>query len=362
MAGEMIRGKSAPPGGLSQKPQVNLAYSATGRMWMVSACAGLGIVQSSLGDGFASLVIALTAAASAVVTELLINLKKGVLTVPDGSAVASALVLTLLLPNTIHPVFAALGAFFAMAVIKHSFGGLGANWFNPALGGWLFIRLSWPGAFGRALENSSLSVLADSLAKGFSDPQGSPLAILKINGWTGGPLDRSVSSLLNRTVFSLGGMELPEGYIDLFVSSHPGIIADRGLLALLLGTVIITAVRVSRSWVPAVYLGVYIFLIRIFGALPLGGGLGGGDILFGLCSGGTIPAAFLLSADPPTGPKSGPGALLSAFLSGVCAFVFRYRGMEPYGAFFSAALFNALVPLVRGAESRLLYARKGRSS
>jgi electron transport complex protein RnfD len=357
----MLRERDASRQALFQKPQIYFTCSTAARMWLVSVCAALAVLQSALGDSFASLAVALAAAAAALITELLIGLKKGIPLLKDGSALVTALVLTLLLPNGIHPVFAALGVVFAIAVVKHSFGGLGTNWLNPALGGWFFVYFSWPLAFNRALENSPLAVLTGSLGKGISDPQGSPLGILKINGWTGGPFDKMFSSFLNQTIFSFSRTELPDGYVDLFGSSGPGIIADRGLFVLLLGTIVITAVRVSRCWVPAVFIGTYALLVRIFGALPLGGSLGGGDVLFGLCSGGVMAAAFFLLGDPATGPKSGAGALTAACLAGTAAFVFRYAGLEPYGAFFAAALINALTPLIRGLESRIFYSHKRRS-
>jgi electron transport complex protein RnfD len=361
MARDMVRERDASRRALFQKPQIYFAYSTAARMWLVSACAALAVFRSALGDSFSSLLIALSASAAALITELLIGGKKGASLLKDGSALVTALVLTLLLPNGIHPVLAALGAIFAIAVVKHSFGGLGTNWLNPALGGWLFVRFSWTSAFNRALENSPLAILTDSLGKGLTDPQGSPLGILKINGWTGGPFDKMFSSILNQTVFSFSRAELPEGYIGLFTSSGPGIIADRGLFVLLLGTIVLTAAGVSRWWVPAVFTGTYALLVRIFGALPMGGALGGGDVLFGLCSGGVIAAAFLLLGDPATGPKSGTGALAAAFLTGIAAFVFRYAGREPYGAFFAAALINGLTPLIRGLEGRIFYSQKERS-
>jgi electron transport complex protein RnfD len=348
---------------LYQKPQVNLARPTAGRMWLVSLCAGMAILQSALTDSFASLVVALTVTAAAVLTELLISYKSvRMAALKDGSAVASALVLSLMLPNHIHPVYAALGACFAMAVVKHSFGGLGSNWLNPAIGGWLFIRLSWSSAFNNALTASPLSALTESLKRGFSTPQGSPLGLLKIDGngfFAGGsPLDAAVRNLLNNTIFSITGAELPGGYIDLFVSSAEGIIADRGLGALLLGAVIITASQVSRSWIPAVYLGAYGVFIRIFGALPFGGNFGGGDILFGFLSGGTMAAAFLLTADPATGAKSVPGVLVVSLLAGILSYLFRYLGAEPYGAFYAVALLNAALPLIRRIESRKFYEKR----
>jgi electron transport complex protein RnfD len=346
-----------------QKPQVNLARPTAGRMWLVSLCALMAVVQSSLTDHFSSLIIAFSAVLAAGMTEFFILRQRGkVFYFKDGSAVASALILSLLLPNRISPVYAVVGAVFAIAVVKHSFGGLGSNWLNPAVGGWLFIRFSWPSAFNAALEASPFSLLAGSLARGFTSPQGSPLGILKIDSGSlaavPSGIDTLVRSFFNTFVFSITGAELPGGYIDLFSSPAPGIIADRGVLALLLGTIIITASQVSRAWVPALWLAVFGFLVRMAGALPYGGGWWSGDVLFALCSGGTLAAAFLLAADPVTGAKSRCGILLAALAGGALAFLFRYRGGEPYGVVFATALVNAALPLVRKFESRRFYEKR----
>ncbi|MDR1987174.1 MAG: RnfABCDGE type electron transport complex subunit D [Treponema sp.] len=344
-----------------QRAQIHLSCPSAERMWLVSLCAGLAIFQSSLSDSFASLFIALSTVLAAVLTEFLFYFrteKAGM--VRDGSSVASALVLALLLPNNLHPIYAVMGGVFAMAVVKHSFGGLGSNWMNPAIGGWLFIRCSWPDTFNKALEMSPLAIVSAGMGQGLLDPSGSPLEILHLAeaGYFSSPagsLEWMVQSFLNSRLFSIIGIELPDGYIEFFNSSGIGIIADRGVFALLLGTIIITASQISRSWVPAVYLGVYGLLIRLFGALPFGGALGNGDIFFGFFSGGTMVAAFLLIADPATGPKSNWGALLMAAGAGGLTFIFRYHGLEAYGAFVAVGMINALVPLMRDMESRRFY-------
>ncbi|WP_411043293.1 RnfABCDGE type electron transport complex subunit D [Treponema sp. TIM-1] len=345
---------------LLEKPQINLARSTAARMWGVSLCAGMTILQSALTDSYRSVIIALTAVASAAAVELLIFFKTKKLTLGDGSTVASILIFSLLLPNHIHPVIAALGAVFAMAVVKGSFGGLGTNWVNPALGGWFFIRFSWPVLFDNALKGSPLTILSENLSRGFSDPLGSPMGILKISGAAGNALDNVLTSFLNNTIFSITHTDLSEGYMELFFMTREGIIADRGLAAFLLGSIIITASQVNRSWVPGVFLGVYAVFVRIFGALPLGGPLGQGDLLFGLLTGGTLTAAFLLVADPVTGPNSNIGALIAAVLGGFFTFLFKYKGNEPYGAFFAVFLLNALMPLIRNMENRFL-SRKRRA-
>jgi electron transport complex protein RnfD len=341
---------------IEQKPQVNISRPTAGRMWLIGACAVPGIVQSGLTDSGASLIVAASALASAVLVELLLTWKaSGFEKIKDGSAAASALVFSLLLPNHIHPVCAGLGAAFAMAVVKHSFGGLGSNWMNPGLGGWLFVRFSWPGFFDRALEGSPLAVFHEGLRAG----------VFGISGMdqfsaAASPLDGAVRGFFNSRIFSAAGAELPPGYIDLLVSRSPGIIADRGLLALLAGTIVIAAFQARRAWIPAVFLGVFGVLVRAFGALPYGGLPGQGDVLFAFFSGGTFAAAFLLAADPATGAKSNAGVLAAVILAGILAWFFRCRGLEPYGAFFAVALVNALSPLIRSLERRLFYASPGR--
>jgi len=326
------------------KPLINLVRSTAGRMWLVNLCAIMAVIQSSFGDSGSSIFIALSAVAAAVLTEFLILHKSGrAMAVKDGSAVATALILCLLLPNRISPSYAALGAIFAVAVIKHSFGGLGSNWLNPAAGGWLFVRLSWPSLFNSALQGSPLE---------FSGMEAVDASLAT-------PLGGTIRTFLNNTVFSLIRVELPEGYIDLFASPFPGIIADRGVLALLLGTIVIIACRVNRSWIPMIYLLVFGILTAFAGALPYGGELWKGDIISALCTGGTLVAAFFLAADPATGAKSNGYIALTAAAGGALAFLFRFWGAEPYGAVFSAVLVNAILPLVRILEKRRLYEKQG---
>jgi electron transport complex protein RnfD len=302
-------------------------------MWLVSLAALMAIMQSSLTDAFLSLVIAVTAVIAAFFCEFIIYFRteKSAM-IKDGSAITSALVLTLMLPNHISPIYAAIGVVFAMIVVKYSFGGLGSNWLNPAIGGWLFVRFTWNSMYEQALASAASA--------------------------GNGAFDGVVSDFLNKTVFSALGAKLPDGYITLFNAAGASVIADRGVLALLVGSILLLSSRVSRVWTPAVYLGGYGLLIRLFGALPDGGGFGDGDMLSGFLTGGTLVAAFFLAPEPVTGPKSTQGALIVALVMATFTFIFRYLGGELYGAFFAAALLNALVPIVRSVESRFLYARR----
>ena len=322
-----------------QKPQINLARPTAARMWIISLCAFLAVIQSSLGDSFSSLILALCVVAAAVLTEFFfLYFKSGKASaLKDGSAVASALVFTLLLPNQISPVYAVAGAVFAIAIVKHSFGGLGSNWLNPAAAGWLFVRFSWPASFPGTLEASSLSLLFERLR--------------------GGSGDYIPGSAYLYNQYAYGTYNTGGGLADFLSSPLPGIIADRGSLALLIGTVIIVASRVNRFWIPLVYLAVFGVLARFAGALPYGGAAWDGDALFAICTGGTLAAAFFLASDPATSTKSNRGILFAAAAGGALAFFFRFYGGEPYGAFFAAVFINAMLPLVRVFERHKLYGR-----
>jgi electron transport complex protein RnfD len=241
--------------------------------------------------------------------------------------------LALLFPNQIHPVYAALSAIFAIVVVKHSFGGLGANWMNPALGGWLFARFSWPTAFSAALYGSMNSLDESGAAAG-----------------------NMVNAFLNKTVFSFLGAELPPGYIDLFTLKTPGIIADRAVLALVLATAVIAASQISRSWLSFVYLVVFGMLARMLGGLPES--MWNGDVIYAFFSGGTLVTAFILVSDPSTGAKSMPGGIIAAVLAAVLGFIFRFYGRVFFGCLYAAALVNTLIPLLYKAERRLFYPAK----
>jgi len=307
-------------------------------MWLVCGCAFACVLQSALSDNGKSLIVAFTALFSAVLVELLLTWRKNrVAKIKDGSAAATAMILSILLPNQIHPVYVFFGVAFAIVVVKYSFGGLGSNWLNPALGGWLFIRFSWPAAFTNALNGYTPSVTEMELSHDVS------------------ALGNSVTEFFNSSVFSVAGVQLPSGYIDLLFFNGTGIITDRGLFSLLIGTVVITAIGINRGWVPLLFLAVYGFLIRFAG--DVSGMLWNGDILYGLFSGGTIAAAFILAAEPASGAKLKPGIFFTVVLGAVLSWFFRYRCLDYTGAFIALALTNCLTPLIRLIEEKVFLSR-----
>jgi hypothetical protein len=76
-------------------------------------------------------------------------------------------------------------------------------------------------------------------------------------------------------------------------------------------------------------------------------------MLYGIFSGGTIAAAFILAAEPASSAKLKFGILFTIVFGAVLSWFFRYKCMEFMGCFIALALINCLTPLVRIIEEKL---------
>src|SRR3989338_2368545 len=130
---------------VSTSPHLYKEESVSRIMWMVvlsllpAGIAGVFI----FGEGALRLII--LSIVSALITEGLLQvLTKKKITVLDGSAFLTGLLLAYNLPSEVPLWLPVVGAFFAIAIGKAIFGGLGQNIFNPALVGRVFLMASWP--------------------------------------------------------------------------------------------------------------------------------------------------------------------------------------------------------------------------
>ena len=88
--------------------------------------------------------ILLASVITAVATEVGIQkVFKQEITIADGHAVLIGLMLALVLPYDAPIWIAVIGSFFAIAIVKHAYGGIGSYMFNPVLVSWVFLSLSW---------------------------------------------------------------------------------------------------------------------------------------------------------------------------------------------------------------------------
>ena len=69
---------------------------------------------------------------------------KGPVTINDGSALVTGVLLAFNVPSDLPTWILIVGAFISIGMGKMSFGGLGKNPFNPALVGRVFLLISFP--------------------------------------------------------------------------------------------------------------------------------------------------------------------------------------------------------------------------
>ena len=102
--------------------------------------------------GMGALQVIIISVVTCVVGELLFDLAiKKPITVFDGSAVVTGLILAINLPATAVWWMPVLGGLFAIVAVKMLFGGLGQNFMNPALAARCFLLISFSGRMTAAV-------------------------------------------------------------------------------------------------------------------------------------------------------------------------------------------------------------------
>ncbi|MGE4357100.1 MAG: RnfABCDGE type electron transport complex subunit D, partial [Candidatus Omnitrophota bacterium] len=130
---------------VSVSPHIKSKDSCKKIMWSVV----LALIPTGIAGvfifGFSALKVIAISITSALLTEAVIQkLRHKKITISDGSCFITGLLLAYNLPPQIPWWLPAVGSFFAIAIAKHSFGGLGHNILNPALAGRAFLLASWP--------------------------------------------------------------------------------------------------------------------------------------------------------------------------------------------------------------------------
>lgn len=299
---------------VSIAPHIKSELSTKNIMWAVA----LSLIPSGIAGayifGVRSLYIIAVSIISAAATEAAILLfRRKDIAVWDGSAVLTGLLLAYNLPPQAPLWIPAAGAFFAIAVGKQLFGGLGHNIFNPALIGRAFLMVSWP-LYMTAWQNPRFWVDATTAA--------TPLALFKHN---------EIELLKNIS------------YWDLFMGNRGGCIGEVCIIALLAGAAYLLYKRYITFDIPASYILTVGFTSWVFNGKS---GLFTGDGLFFILSGGIILGAFFMATDYITSPLSRKGRIIFGIGCGLLTFITRRFAGYPEGVSYSILMMNTAVPII----------------
>ncbi len=235
---------------------------------------------------------------SAVLSETAFNFfTKRRVTVDDLSAVVTGLLFSFLLPVTSPLYTALLGPAFAILIVKCAFGGIGSNILNPALTGFVFVKLCFPSAVTAA---------------------GDPLAVLK----TG---------------------ELPDASLfDMLVGNIPGGIGEVSTLLLFAGGAYLVVRGVIDWRIPTAFIGTVAVVTLLFPNNINGLSFMGCELL----SGSLFLTAIFMATDPVTSPVTGIGRLIFGAVCGLLTLLIRYFGFDADGTAYAILTANLLTGLL----------------
>lgn len=276
--------------------------------------------------GLEALIVTTVAVVSCIFFEFLIQkyLLKTALTITDGSALVTGVLLAFNLPSNLPIWMIIVGSLVAIGIAKSSFGGLGFNIFNPALVGRVFLLISFPvqmTSWPIALENQSKLVDAVTGA--------TPLGIVK----EGLQFGETMTSLAS---------QLPSN-LDMLLGITGGSLGEMSAIALLLGGIYLLIKRVISWHIPFTMLAT---IGLITGVFWLVNPEQNANPLFHLLAGGAILGAFFMATDLVTSPMSRKGMVIFAIGIGIITVVIRQFGAYPEGVSFAILIMNAVVPLI----------------
>jgi electron transport complex protein RnfD len=284
----------------------------------------------------------------------------------DGSAVITGILVAAVMPPSIPWYVPAVSVTFAILVVKMAFGGLGANWMNPALGGIAFAYANWPARMREfiapALVSGVDSVSAATpleFARGLVGGVDSRIMdALHSAGYPLSAFDAKATGILNDVLFTRLGARLPEGYIDLAVGLRPGALGESALLAVLAGSIVLIALGIIRFEIPFGMLSSFAVLVRVFGTGMPGESIFSGDVLFALSGGGIVLASFYMATDPVSSPIGRGKALLYGITAGVLSFILRRWGSFTESVVYAVLVMNVMTPFIEKTSLALKSSRR----
>ncbi len=245
-------------------------------------------------------------------------------TVSDGSAALTGLLLGLNLPSGFPWWGTISGSFIAIILVKHLFGGLGFNVFNPALAARVFLLISWP------LQMSTFPKPASVFGGVDAVTAATPLTAIKTLQLTH-DLTKSVESVTEIN------------WLDLLIGNRGGSIGEVSAVALLIGGVYLIY-RKTISWHTPVS---FIFTTAIFSTFfYLINPKMAANPVFHLLNGGLFLGAFFMATDYVTSPITKKGMLIFGAGCGFLTALIRQYGSYPEGVSFAILLMNMTVPLL----------------
>ncbi len=265
-------------------------------------------VWSVYAFGIRALYIIAVSVLTATATETVFAvLSRKYVTIGDLSAVVTGVLLAMCLPVTVPLYVPVIGSAFAVGIVKCVFGGLGGNFLNPALSGFVFLKLAFPRVMG---------IYSDPLTDTLTGA--TPLSSLK------------------------EGLLPEESIYDILTGNVAGAIGEVSTVLLFAGGIYLIARGIVSWHIPVSYIVTVVILTIAFPQNVNG-------ISFAICealSGGLFLGAFFMATDPVTTPITGMGKFIFGIICGAVTVLLRYYGSSTEGVAVAILFANVLTGVI----------------
>ncbi len=294
---------------ISSSPHALNSASVSNIMWGVTIALIPIAIASVIFFKLLAVWLITTCLLSCIATEIICQkIRKKAITVLDGSAVVTGLLLALVLPPAIPLWQASLGSVIAIGLGKQLFGGIGFNIFNPALLGRAFLMASFPAFLTRWTNPFTLDAVTGA----------TPLGLMKFE-------------------------HVQTPYLDLLLGNIPGSLGEASALAILIGGAYLFIKRYADWRAPLSFLFTAGLLSWI---MYLSDPSSFATPLFQVLSGGMLLGAIFMATDPVTSPVTKKGRWIFGIGCGVFAIIIRTWSGLPEGVMYSILLMNSITPLL----------------
>lgn len=288
----------------TSSPHLHSGESVQKIMLTVAGALMLPTIAGVYFFGVRALGLVIVTTIATVLTEVIFQKARNKpITISDGSAIVTGILLALNLPPSLPYWMAIVGAIVSITIGKQVYGGLGTNPFNPALVGRVFLMITFTNEMAT-----------------WTDP---------IDMTTGAtPLDVGVAD-----------------YFDLFIGKVGGCIGETSALLIIIAGLYLIYKNYIDWRIPVSYLGTVAILSAILGEDPI----------FHLLAGGLILGAFFMATDMATSPVTKFGKVIFGVGAGLVVVLIRVYGNYPEGVSFSILLMNAFTPIINRYTAPRIY-------
>lgn len=307
---------------ISLSPHVHGGDSVQKNMFGVCIALIPALIASLYFFGLGSAIVLLTSVAACVFFEWAITrfiLGRERLTICDGSAVLTGLLLGFNLPSNLPIWIIIIGALVAIGIGKLTFGGLGCNPFNPALVGRVFLLISFP------VQMTSWP-LSGQLGYLDAETGATPLALMKL------AIKEGDTSYLD---------QLPSAF-DMLVGQTGGSLGEVSALCLLIGCCYMIWKKIITWHIPVSILGTVFVLAGLFHLIDSSYA----NPVQVILAGGLMLGACFMATDYVTSPMTAKGQLIYGCAIGVLTVLIRDFGSYPEGMSFAILIMNGFTPLI----------------